>query len=128
VQLTLLDLGRNPSDCRSPSITDAGAFHLARLTRLRVLSLAGQAAVSDVGVSALCMSLLDLESLDLFRPPQASPVITGGLITDDSFHAIAHLPKLQHLRVSEALVRGLPITLHFLGSGSQGIGATGNCV
>eukprot|EP00884_Botryococcus_braunii_P019926 jgi/Botrbrau1/6617/Bobra.104_2s0005.1 len=104
-QLTSLDLGRNPTESRYPSISNAGAFHLARLTQLRVLSLAGQSAVSDVGVVALCQSLHALESLDLFRPPGPGPHgPAAAAITDASFLAIAKLPKLERLRVSEAQV------------------------
>jgi hypothetical protein len=106
-QLTQLVLARSAVEGGGPSlsITDAGVQQLLRLQRLRILSLAGNWAISDRGVGALCASLTRLRSLDLRRPPTAVPGLPPSTtLTDASLHHIASLKLLEKLRLSEAQV------------------------
>ncbi len=78
-QLTTLRLGG------SRGLTDEGARHLARLTRLRHLDLSGT-GITDRGLEAL-RSLPDLETLSL----------AWTAVTDAGITALAHLTRLQRV-------------------------------
>ncbi|KAK9909366.1 hypothetical protein WJX75_001064 [Coccomyxa subellipsoidea] len=73
------------------SLSDTPVCELARLRALTELSLAGNASVTDIAVTALVRGMPDLVRLDL----SACHLHVG----DISLYAIATLPKLQMLRL-----------------------------